>query len=103
MVIGPITGPYMAMQKRMFALWSSFGSRGLMIIADFITHSTELAVPVARISVARQHHAPAAPTVKNAGAAVSSPAGLKGEGNHDGSVERGAGSISRRVAQPRHV
>lgn len=42
--IEPIKATYMAMQKRMFALWSTFEPRDLKVIADFITRSTELAV-----------------------------------------------------------
>jgi DNA-binding MarR family transcriptional regulator len=41
--IEPIKATYLSMQKRMFALWSSFEPRDLEVIIDFITRSTELA------------------------------------------------------------
>jgi DNA-binding MarR family transcriptional regulator len=42
--IEPIKATYMAMQKKMFALWSTFEPRELEVIADFIVRSTELAI-----------------------------------------------------------
>jgi len=42
--IEPIKSLYMAIQKKMFALWSTFEARDLEVIADFLTRSTELAV-----------------------------------------------------------
>jgi DNA-binding MarR family transcriptional regulator len=42
--IEPIKAVYMLMQKRMFALWSTFSARDLAVIADFLSRSTELAV-----------------------------------------------------------
>jgi DNA-binding MarR family transcriptional regulator len=42
--IEPIKATYMLMQKRMFALWSTFDARDLMVIADFLSRSTDLAV-----------------------------------------------------------
>ena len=42
--IEPIKNTYMGMQKKMFALWSTFDASDLKVIADFITRSTELAV-----------------------------------------------------------
>lgn len=42
--IEPIKAVYTVTQRRMFALWSSFGARDLEVIADFLARSTELAV-----------------------------------------------------------
>jgi DNA-binding MarR family transcriptional regulator len=42
--IEPIKQTYMAIQKRMFELWSSFEPRDLEVVIDFITRSTQLAV-----------------------------------------------------------
>jgi DNA-binding MarR family transcriptional regulator len=42
--IEPIKNTYLAMQKRMFELWSSYGARDLETITDFVTRSTTLAV-----------------------------------------------------------
>lgn len=42
--IEPIKATYTSMQKRMFALWSSFEPRDLEVAIDFIRRSTELAV-----------------------------------------------------------
>lgn len=42
--IEPIKATFMSMQKRMFALWSTFDARDLEVIADFLSRSTELAV-----------------------------------------------------------
>lgn len=42
--IEPIKAVYMSMQKRMFALWSTFSARDLAVIAEFLSRSTELAV-----------------------------------------------------------
>jgi DNA-binding MarR family transcriptional regulator len=46
--IEPIKTVYMSMQKRMFALWSTFSARDLAVIADFLSRSTELAVACCR-------------------------------------------------------
>lgn len=42
--IEPIKNTYLAMQKRMFELWSTYSARDLETIADFITRSTAVAV-----------------------------------------------------------
>jgi DNA-binding MarR family transcriptional regulator len=42
--IEPIKATYTSMQKRMFALWSTFEPHDLEVIVDFITRSTELHV-----------------------------------------------------------
>jgi DNA-binding MarR family transcriptional regulator len=42
--IAPIKAVYAVTQRRMFALWSTFGARDLEVIADFISRSTELSV-----------------------------------------------------------
>jgi DNA-binding MarR family transcriptional regulator len=42
--IEPIKNTYMGMQRKMFALWSTFDARDLKVIADFVSRSTELAV-----------------------------------------------------------
>ena len=42
--VSPIKATYATMQKRMFALWSTYGSRDLELIADFASRSTALAV-----------------------------------------------------------
>jgi DNA-binding MarR family transcriptional regulator len=42
--IEPIKATYMGMQKKMFALWSTFEPRDLKVITEFVTRSTELAV-----------------------------------------------------------
>jgi DNA-binding MarR family transcriptional regulator len=42
--IEPIKATYTSMQRRMFALWSSFEPRDLEAVIEFITRSTELAV-----------------------------------------------------------
>jgi DNA-binding MarR family transcriptional regulator len=42
--IEPIKDTYLAMQKRMFELWSSYSARDLETITDFATRSTALAV-----------------------------------------------------------
>jgi DNA-binding MarR family transcriptional regulator len=42
--IEPIKATYMGMQKKMFALWSTFEPRDLEIITEFVSRSTELAV-----------------------------------------------------------
>ena len=41
--IEPIKAAYMGMQKKMFALWSTFEPRDLKVITEFVTRSTELA------------------------------------------------------------
>lgn len=40
--IEPIKATYTSMQKRMFALWSTFEPRDLEVVIDFITRSTAL-------------------------------------------------------------
>lgn len=42
--IEPIKNAYLAMQKRMFDLWSSYSARDIETITDFVTRSTALAV-----------------------------------------------------------
>jgi DNA-binding MarR family transcriptional regulator len=42
--IAPIKSTYTTMQRKMFALWSTFAPAELEVIADFITRSTELTV-----------------------------------------------------------
>jgi len=42
--IEPIKAAYAVTQRRMFALWSTFSSRELEVIADFLSRSTDLAV-----------------------------------------------------------
>lgn len=53
--IKPIEAVYLPMQKRMFALWSSYSARDLEVIADFLWRSRELAVQCADDI---QRHAP---------------------------------------------
>jgi DNA-binding MarR family transcriptional regulator len=45
--IAPIEAVYMPMQARMFAMWSTYSSRELQLISDFLSRSTELAVQCA--------------------------------------------------------
>ena len=45
--IEPIKSVYMPTQERMFKLWSTFPSRDLEVIADFVSRSTALAVECA--------------------------------------------------------
>jgi DNA-binding MarR family transcriptional regulator len=45
--IEPIKSVYMPMQERMFKLWSTFPSRDLEVIADFVSRSTALAIECA--------------------------------------------------------
>jgi DNA-binding MarR family transcriptional regulator len=42
--VKPIQAVYAPMQARMFELWSSYSTRDLELIADFIARSTEVAV-----------------------------------------------------------
>ena len=42
--IEPIQAVYEPMQAKMFELWSSYGTRDLAVILDFISRSTDLAV-----------------------------------------------------------
>ncbi|HEY8519902.1 MAG TPA: MarR family transcriptional regulator [Gammaproteobacteria bacterium] len=41
--VAPIERVYRGMQRRMFALWSTYGERELETILDFLSRSTELA------------------------------------------------------------
>lgn len=45
--IEPIKAVYMPIQKKMFALWSSYSDRELEVIADFLARSRALAVACA--------------------------------------------------------
>jgi hypothetical protein len=42
--IEPIKAVYMVTQRRMSALWSTYGARDLEVIIDFVSRSTQLAI-----------------------------------------------------------
>jgi DNA-binding MarR family transcriptional regulator len=46
--IEPIEAAYAGIQRRMFALWSSYSARDLRVIAEFLTRSTDLHVECVR-------------------------------------------------------
>lgn len=55
--IEPIKAAYASMQRQMFALWSTYSTRDLQVITDFVSRSTALAVECAKSLGQDQPHA----------------------------------------------
>lgn len=74
--IEPIKAVYMPIQKRMFALWSTFSARDLELVADFLRRSRELAVQCAAL-IERDSSTPARRRPRGSGDDVARKATLR--------------------------